>query len=135
MNDRINEPFVAHTDIIDNLKMDASILTPKQDSLVKRTVRDIDQTILRKYKKYIPWDTFDRTRNVENRIIISDRDAFETLYTDWNQINLSPRDDTGAFISSYGKLIVVDDPNKFWSWDRLPEYTQKYLISRCGDKK
>lgn len=124
--------FIPSRSMMDSLKMDASILTPEEDARVKHVARLVSNELFSTYKRFIPKETRVRNRNVADRILVTERSALETMYTDWDTeawpIPLSAED--RALSLRAGDVIIFDDPNKLWNL--CTPRLQKELIGEYG---
>ena len=133
----INSEFTANRDMVDSLKLDASILTPKQDNQVKIVAKESSNELITLYGRFISNKTIKEVQGIEDRILVSDTDAFSEMYTSWNTIIITPTLPEKVTKGTYfvqGRIIAIDNPDRLWD-TIFPEEVQKSLIKQIGNEE
>lgn len=127
--------FTADKEMVDSLKLDASILTPKQERQVKIVARQVASEFTSMYSQFIPPDTLEKTKGIEDRILITKNDAFGIMYTDWDSEHLVPSPFNKALLGlcfTKGGIMALDDPRNLWN--KFPKNVQEELSQEYGSE-
>lgn len=125
--------FKTTHDMTDSLKLDASVLTPKQDREIKNVARNLNRTFVTEYKKFISDGKIKEISGIEDRVLITDDHAFNLLWSEWNTID-EPKDPPGdevlaAFLEA-GNLFTFKDFDKYWA--KTSEPLRVNLVKKFG---
>lgn len=129
--------FTVDKKVVDNLKLDASILTPEQDAVIKNIIRSANEKLVQMYGEYIPDEIAERVSGVEDRIIVTDSDAYRELFLNWQNFHnnlVPPGNDSGAFFGLQGRIIAINDPSNVWE-DFVPEEDRQRLTEYFGSEE
>lgn len=125
--------FKATRDMTDSLKLDASVLTPKQDREIKNVAKNLNRTFVIGYKKFISDEKIKEMAGVEDRVLITDDHAFNLLWSEWNTMNEvkePPGDEILAAFLEAGNLFTFKDFDKYWT--KTSETLRANLIKKFG---
>lgn len=102
--------FTADKEMMDSLKLDASISTPRQERQIRIIARQVASEFTLIYSQFIPAETFEKTNGVDEA-----RNMPLGIY--------SPK----------GRIMVFDDPGNLWN--KFTKDAQKRLIQEYGNEK
>lgn len=123
--------FTADKEMIDSLKLDASILTPRQERQAKIVVKQVVSEFTSMYGRFIPVETLERVKGIEDRVLITSDDVFEIMYTDWSA-PAAPDEEIKGIYFTEGRVMAFGDPKNYWS--KLPKEVQEGLIQKYGSE-
>lgn len=122
---------------MDSLKIQSSILSPKTDSDIKLTVTKMVDLIYSEYGNFIPEISRQRTKGIEDRVLITTSHAFLTMWKDWDSTTRGTQakitSGTLATLFVEGMLMGFDNPNQLWKI--YAHEVQKELIKSTGSIK
>lgn len=122
--------FVASKDVMDALRLEGSILSPKQEKDLFSLVRKYQSHFESLYSTFIPKPKIEANSDLANRVLIFSNDIFTTFFKYWDIQDLQPGQ---AFTTKMGDLIALDDPKT--TWDLFSSTTQEQLVERFGGKE
>ncbi len=127
------ESFVADQSIIDTLKMESSKLSPSNEVAVKKDAILIQSTLVDMFDTYITPTAIDENKELEERIIIVNSDAFNALSAEWPTDKSELKDEIStirAFTTDEGQFLIMNNPNDMWKL--LPREEFDKIVSRFG---
>jgi hypothetical protein len=132
------QEFTATPDMVDSLKLEASMLTPSQDAYFKKQAKLLSQDFLSRYRELIPQKTLRRTQHPENRFVITPSKEFKQLYGEWDSTtrNQGEKPDKGIHGVYFpeGRFVGLDNPLTVWEGE-FSEKTKQKLSKQIGGRR
>lgn len=131
--------FTADRDIVDSLKIEASILAPKQEIMIKSLAQRISEIMAQNYGSYIPYTTLAKIKGIEENVLVLNTYALQTFYNDWGvkkeetDEQKTTNEQVQGVTFTEGNVIALHDP--YASWSTLPDEIQNYFIAKCGSEE
>lgn len=127
----------------DSLRVESSVLTPEEQEKLQSRVNKMQKIIEKKWGKFIPNEKKNEATDFPKKIIITDSDRFDTLYTDWNKkepTELRKEEGMRLVLSELGtryySLSVLDEMKDGTPSTRLDRKAYKIydnLLTHYGD--
>jgi hypothetical protein len=116
------------------LKLEASSLSPEEDTRVKALTQEISNAIIGQYSRYFPESRQKEIGSTTPRVLVISPESFDRFGRQWTgqKSRAHPPWVTGAHYRM-GRIIVLKDPKM--SWDLFPESTRKELTKEFGSEE
>lgn len=111
--------FLANRELVDSIKIEASSLSPHSERYIQSATSGIISALLSEYGRYILPDTYQKSSNINNRVLVAPHETVQILRKEWTQQKQEHPVD--GFHCSQGHLIIVSEPDHYWQQvsDRL----------------
>jgi hypothetical protein len=106
--------FIVSRDVADSIRLEASEIGPKLEREIRTYVREADLELLRFWGKFIPENTKERVKGIEDRIVVLERGAFECMKSDWAGFEECLPSVLGSCFV-LGKIVAMSDRESFWN--------------------
>lgn len=122
-------------ELIDSLKLDALILTPKQSEWLRNFGRNLRVEVVERYRKFIPEETIKENEDIEDRVTVVNFDNLRTISKDFYGLKRLGLEKTGqaTFFADQGFSLLSRLEKKYWL--TLPEETKSDLVRKAGTVK
>lgn len=128
--------FVGDRDLIDSLRLDSDVISPKEQKEISSWITTIQEELLKTFGRYLQQQKIDENKDLADRLIITHSDEFNVFEADW-RYNKSKQVDGISNIRAYttdeGAMIIFNNPRD--SWMLLGEEIKKQLIIKYGDEE
>lgn len=130
MPDR-REFFTAGRDICDSIKIEASTLDPQLDRKISRVVPEVIKYIVDNYYPFIPLQTLERVKTLQDRFFVTDTNTFNRLRKAWGKSTedkLAEDKLDGAYLF-LGDIMALKDPeSQEYVWGKMTEKAKQSWI-------
>lgn len=132
------ENFVLDKDQRDSLKLELSILPSADQEVLVGIAGTIKSNFINRFRDYIPEATINKTSDLEKRVILTDKDAYDVFIRHWplKKKKISSNDGKlfeKGHLTTLGDLALINDPAVWWDHLFTPSAQQQF-IERFGSE-
>lgn len=127
-------------DIADSLRLECSILSPSENSQIKQLAHNVRKKFHAQFGRFFRQNVLEEVGDVENRIVVTDVSAFNTILAEWNSTkwnstkNLLPLLENvfAAHFPNEKFIIMFKQFDRYW--DKTSKEFQQTLIELTGSE-
>lgn len=115
-------PFEINQETIDTLKLEISVLSPKEDQEMQFLIRELNRQITNHYGQYISKERVKEGEGIEKRFIFTDFEGMDNMNLLYTNVSLEGDKKTLATYSFRGDLIISVDKESMFEEDDIPGF-------------